>query len=585
MKKINFSASKKDIYIRLLSFTKPYRFYLIGALISALISVALSLLAPVLIGDAIDYIIGPSKVNFEKILKILIYLASAILISSLFQWLMTFCTNEITFFTVKDLRNATFAKLNRVPLKYIDSNSHGDIMNSVINDIDQVSDGLLQGFSQLFTGLITILGTLVFMLNINIKIALIVVILTPLSLFVASFITRRTFSQFKKQSAIRGELSGYIEEIIGSQKIVKAFCYENRSFEHFKEINQKLYDCGVLAQFYSSLTNPCTRFVNGIVYAAVCIIGAVSVINGLFSVGQLSCFLSYANQYTKPFNEISGVVTELQAAVASARRIFHILDEEPEISDENGVDILETMGKIDIENVSFSYQKEQPLIENFNLHVLPGQKIAIVGPTGCGKTTLINLLMRFYDVDSGSISIDGINIKNMKRQSLRNLYGMVLQETWLFQGTIQENIAYGKQNASFTEVIQAAKAAHADSFIRRLPDGYHTIITEDGNISQGQKQLLCIARIMLNKPPMLILDEATSNIDTRTEIQIQRAFAKLMENRTSFIVAHRLSTIKEADVILVMNNGHIIEQGSHEELLKKNGFYASLYNSQFAGSN
>lgn len=572
------------VLARILQYAKPYRNYLFFAFISAFISVVVSLFIPVLIGRAIDVIVGKGNVDFNKLISILIVIAVAIAISAVFQWIMTYCTNKITFLSVRDLRMAAFDKLIQVPLRYIDGTSHGNIMNTMINDIDQISDGLLQGFAQLFTGVITIVGTLVIMLFVNFKIALIVIIMTPLSMVVASFISKRTYNKFKEQSSIRGGLGGYIEEVIGNQKVVTAFCYEDRAQEKFEEINQRLYDCGVMAQFYSSLTNPCTRFLNGLVYAVVAIIGALSVISGAFSVGQLSSFLTYANQYTKPFNEISGVVAELQSAFASARRVFTLLDQEIEVDPEEqeGSTNKTTVGKVDLDKVSFSYNKEVSLIEDWSLAVKPGQRIAIVGPTGCGKTTVINLLMRFYDVDGGSIQVDNRDIKTMSREELRRNYGMVLQETWLFHGTVRENIAYGKENATMDEIIAAAKGAHAHSFIKRLPNGYDTVISEEGdNISQGQKQLLCIARIMLTKPPMLILDEATSNIDTRTEINIQKAFKKLMEGRTSFIIAHRLSTIKDADRILVMDKGRIIEQGSHEELLVRGGYYAKLYNSQF----
>jgi len=575
---------KKEISIlrRLLGFTKPYRGFMVIALLSAVISVSFSLLTPILIGKAIDHIIAPGKVDFRKISVILIYLGCAIGISALFQWFMTYFTNRITFRIVKDLRTQTYEKLNKVPLKYIDTNSHGNIINTVVNDIDIISDGLLQGFSQLLTGVMTIFGTILFMLTINVSIALAVIFLTPLSLFVATFISKRIYRKFSEQSKIRGEMSGFVEEMIGNQKIVKTFRYEDRSIEKFKEMNSKLHDCGVMAQFYSSMTNPCTRFINGIVYATVGILGAFHVIQGRLSIGQLSSFLSYSNQYTKPFNEISGVITELQSAFASVRRVFAILDQEVEASDEDLIQTMECDGSVVIRDVDFSYNNENPLIEKLNLQVKPGQRIAIVGPTGCGKTTIINLLMRFYDADAGEIDVSGVNIKNIKRRTLHNMYGMVLQETWLFHGTVRDNIAYGKETASEEEIIVAARAAHAHSFIKRLPKGYDTMISEEGdNISEGQKQLLCIARVMLTKPPMLILDEATSNIDTRTEIRIQKAFTKLMEGRTSFIVAHRLSTIKESDIILVMNQGKIIEQGSHEELLEKTGFYANLYNSQF----
>lgn len=577
MKSLDMSVVK-----RLLKYTSPYMGFLIMALISSVIYVALTLLGPVLIGNAIDYIIGPNEVFFDKILKILIYLLFTIIGASLFQWVMSYCTNTVAYRTVKDIRTDVFKKLNRTPLKFIDSNAHGDLMSRVVVDIEQISDGLLQGFTQLFTGVVTIVGTLLFMLSIDLIIASVVVLVTPLSLFVASFIAKRSYNMFRVQSQTRGELGGYVEEIIGNQKLVKTFCYEDRAQKHFEEINSRLYDCGVKAQFYSSLTNPCTRFVNGIVYALVGIIGALSAVSGRLSVGDISCFLTYANQYTKPFNEISGVVTELQSAFASAARVFKVLDEEEESDDSKLYKLKECDGNVVIDDVSFSYSKKTPLIENFNLNVKSGSRIAIVGPTGCGKTTLINLLMRFYDVNSGSISVDGHKITDITRQSLRSQYGMVLQESWLFSGTVRENIAYGKPDATEDEIIAAAKSAHAHSFIKRLPNGYDTVISESGsNLSQGQRQLLCIARVMLVDPPMLILDEATSSIDTMTEIRIQRAFTKMMEGRTSFIVAHRLSTIKEADLILVMNAGKIIEQGTHESLLKKGEFYANLYQSQF----
>lgn len=568
---------------RILKYTKPYNKYTILVFFTAVINITLTLFTPIIIGEGIDLLIGPGNVNFSKLFKILILLSITVIFSSIFQLIMTRCTNIVSYKTIKDLRIDVFNKLNSLPLKYIDSTSHGNIMNGVINDIEIVSDGLLQGFSQLFTGVITIIGTLIFMLSINIKITLIVVIITPLSLFTASTIAKHCHSMFRKQSQVRGELSGYVEEMIGNQKIVKAFSFEDRSKQAFEDINKKLYTYGQKAQFYSALTNPCTRFVNGLVYATVGIIGAISAINGTISIGQLSSFLSYANQYTKPFNEISGVITELQAAFTSASRVFKILDEKEETSDSKDSITLNTCeGYIDINDVSFSYSADKSLIENFNLKVKPGSKIAIVGPTGCGKTTLINLLMRFYNINSGEIKIDGINIDNVTRSSTRGLYGMVLQDTWLYSGTVKENIAYGKPDASLQEIISAAKNAHAHKFIMNLPKGYDTVLTDDSSLSQGQKQLLCIARIMLSKPPMLILDEATSSIDTRTEIYIQKAFNKLMEGRTTFIVAHRLSTIREADLILVMNNGKVIEQGNHTELLNKGGFYANLYNSQFA---
>lgn len=571
---------------RLLKFTKPYLGYFVCSLISAVVSVSFTLYAPILIGKAVDLIVAPGKVDFNGLVPILGKLALVVLGAAIFQWCMTFCTNLITYKTVRDLRVAVFNRLERVPLKYIDSHSHGDLISRIVNDVDSVSDGLLQGFSQLFTGVITILATLGFMVLIHPTISLVVVFITPLSLFVASFIAKKSFQSFRKQSSVRGELSGYVEEMVGNQKIVKAFSYENRAQQEFEEINQRLYESGVKSQFFSSLTNPSTRFVNGVVYAAVGIIGALTVIRGGLTVGQLSSFLTYANQYTKPFNEISGVVTELQTAMASARRIFAVLDEKEEPQDLPNLTNLDTCsGKVQIEQVSFSYSSDRKLIENLNVSANPGQRIAIVGPTGCGKTTIINLLMRFYDVNSGEIKVDNVPIRQMSRSGLRSLYGMVLQESWMFRGTVRDNIAYGKPDATDDEIIAAAKSAHAHSFIKRLPQGYDTIISEDGgNISQGQKQLLCIARVMLTKPPMLILDEATSSIDTRTELKIQDAFAKMMEGRTSFIVAHRLSTIREADLILVMKDGNIIEQGTHQELLAQNGFYSNLYNSQFAKS-
>lgn len=573
----------KQVVKRLLKFTKPYIGYLVTALICALFSVTFTLLGPVLIGKGIDLIIGPNNVDFNGILKIIVILMATIILGALFQWLMSLCTNIVTQKTVKDLRTTAFNKINEVPLRYIDSNPHGDIINRVVNDIDLISDGLLQGFTQLFTGIVTIVGTLLFMLSINVSIALVVVLVTPLSLFVASFIAKKSHNSFRVQSATRGELSGYIEEILGNQKVVKAFSYEDEAEEKFKEINARLYESGVKSQFYSSLTNPSTRFVNGIVYAAVGVIGALLAIKGKLTIGDISCFLSYANQYTKPFNEISGVVTELQTAFASAKRVFNLLDELPETpEDRDAISLVKADGYLEINNVNFSYSENKKLIENLNLKVKPGNRIAIVGPTGCGKTTIINLLMRFYDVTSGEIKVDNTNITHLTREGLRRNFGMVLQDTWLYSGTVKENIAYGKADATDEEIIEAAKAAHAHNFIMRLPNGYNTLINDDGsNISQGQKQLLCIARVMLTKPPMLILDEATSSIDTRTEIYIQKAFDKMMEGRTSFIVAHRLSTIKEADLILVMNAGKIIEQGKHEQLLAANGFYANLYNSQF----
>lgn len=574
----------KQVVRRLLRYTRPYAGYLILAMLSALIGVALSLWIPVLIGDAVDCIIEAGKVEFAPLLQVLIKIGVVTALSALFQWLMAYFTNIITYRTVMDLRNQLFHKLHSVPLKYIDGTSHGDIISRVVNDIDQVSDGLLQGFTQLFTGIVTIVGTLIFMLAANIWVALLVFVLTPLSLFVASFIAKNTYRHFRGQTAIQGRLSGYVEEMVSNQKLVKSFGFEERSMEKFGQINAELYTEGQKAQFFSSLSNPCTRFVNAIVYAAVGIAGAFSTLAGFMTVGQISMFLSYANQYTKPFNEVTGIITQLQTAFASAQRVFAVMDEPAEEPDPaDAVEKTSCEGAVEISHVDFSYDPTRPLIQDMNLSVKPGSRIAIVGPTGCGKTTLINLLMRFYEVNSGSISVDGTPVRRMTRGGLRALYGMVLQESWLYSASVRDNIAYGKPDASLDEVIAAAKSAHADSFIRRLPDGYNTIIAEDGgNLSQGQRQLLCIARVMLADPPMLILDEATSNIDTRTEILVQRAFEKMMEGRTSFIVAHRLSTIREADVILVMDQGHIVEQGTHEALLAKGGFYARLYNSQFA---
>lgn len=574
---------RTDLLKRILTFTKPYWLYLAGAVVSALLSVSMVLYAPILIGKGIDQIVAPGKVAFDQLLPILGELIAVALLGALFQWLMTLCTNMVTYKTVRDLRVCVFNKLEEIPLSKIDSRSHGDIISRIINDIDSISDGLLQGFSQLFTGIITIVITLGYMLAINFKVGLVVVVITPLSLFVASFIAKHSFSMFRRQSAIKGQLSGCIEELVGNQKVVKAFCYEERAQKEFDRINHELYDAGVKAQFYSSLTNPCTRFVNSVVYAAVALVGALSCIGGGFTVGALSSFLTYANQYTKPFNEISGVVTELQTALASAKRVFAVMDEPAETPDDpDAAHPSRTEGRVEIDHVSFSYHKEHPLIQNFNLKVQPGQRIALVGPTGCGKTTMINLLMRFYDTDEGEIRVDGVPSQKIARDALRSLYGMVLQDTWMFKGSVRDNIAYGKPDATDEEVVAAAKAAFAHSFIMRLPQGYDTILSEDGgNISQGQKQLLCIARAMLTKPSILILDEATSSIDTRTEVKIQKAFAEMMKGHTSFVVAHRLSTIREADCILVMRDGKVIEQGTHAELLEKNGFYHELYYSQF----
>lgn len=570
---------------RILRLIKPYGHLLIMSLIFAVISVVLTLYAPVITGQGIDLIIGKEQVNFAALMPLLVKFGIVVGITALAQWLMNLCNNKITYHVVKDIRTEAFEHLEILPLRYIDGNQYGEVISKVITDVDQFSDGLLLGFSQLFTGVITIFGTLLFMLSVNFKITLVVVVITPLSLFVASFIARRTFSMFKLQSETRGEMTSLVEEMVGNQKIVKAFSHEEEAEEKFRAINEDLRKCSLRAIFFSSITNPATRFVNGLVYAGVGIVGAVSAIRGVISVGQLSCFLSYANQYTKPFNEISGVVTELQNALASATRVFELIDEEPQTPDKPDALVLKpemVNGNVELKNVRFSYNPEVPLIEGLNLSVKPGQRIAIVGPTGCGKTTIINLLMRFYDVDSGEITASGHPVKSLTRDSLRTNYGMVLQETWLKSGTIGENIAYGKPDASKEEIEEAAKSAHAHSFIKRMPEGYDTVITEaGGNLSQGQKQLLCIARVMLCLPPMLILDEATSSIDTRTEIKIQKAFEKMMRGRTSFIVAHRLSTIREADIILVMKDGTIIEQGNHEELLQNKGFYAELYNSQF----
>lgn len=567
-------------------YMKHYIPILILSIILATITVALTLYFPILTGKAIDFILAKGKVDFAGILSLAKEGILIIAITALAQWIMNMCNNRMTYNIVRDIRKDAFDKMEHLPLSYIDSHSHGDMVSRIIADVDTFADGLLMGFTQLFTGIATIVGTLIFMLVIDVKITLVVVILTPLSLFVASFIAKKTYSMFQLQTKTRGEQTALIEEMVGNQKVVQAFNHEDEALEQFDEINQRLQKYSLRAIFFSSITNPSTRFINSLVYAAVGIVGALSVIltNGAFSVGNLSCFLSYANQYTKPFNEISGVITELQNALACAARIFELIEEPAEEPDDEDAYVLENAdGTVDIDHVYFSYVPDQKLIEDFNLHVKPGQRVAIVGPTGCGKTTLINLLMRFYDANSGKITVSDHDIMHMTRNSLRANYGMVLQETWLKKGTIRDNICMGKPEATEEEMIAAAKASHAHSFIKRLPKGYDTVITEDGgNLSQGQKQLLCIAKVMLCLPPMLILDEATSSIDTRTEIRIQKAFLTMMQGRTSFIVAHRLSTIREADVILVMKDGKIIEQGNHDTLLAQNGFYANLYNSQFA---
>lgn len=577
-------AKHKSTLKRILDYIGHYKWFVLLSLFLAAITVATTLYAPILVGQGVDLILGQGKVDFTGLYQILKKIVVVIAITAFAQWLMNHINNKITYQVVKDIRTKAFNHLEILPLRYVDTHQYGDVISRIIADIDQFSEGLLMGFTQLFTGVLTILGTLGFMLIVNPLITVVVVLVTPLSLFVASYIAKKTYTMFQQQSQTRGELTSLVDEMVGSQKVVQAFGYEQQAQERFEAINEQLRTCSLKAIFFSSITNPATRFVNSMVYASVGVTGAYAAIRGLLSVGQLTIFLSYANQYTKPFNEISGVVTELQNALACAARVFALIDEEPIPAEEaDAVQLDGADGNVELEDVSFSYSPDVTLIENLNLDVKPGQRVAIVGPTGCGKTTVINLLMRFYDVDGGVIKVSRHDIRSVTRESLRANYGMVLQETWLKSGTIRENIAYGKPDASEEEIIRAAKEAHAHSFIKRMPQGYDTVISEDGgNLSQGQKQLLCIARVMLCLPPMLILDEATSSIDTRTEIRIQKAFASMMQGRTSFIVAHRLSTIKEADVILVMKDGHIIEQGTHEDLLLKNGFYANLYNSQFA---
>lgn len=577
---------EKGTLKKVLHYIRPYRRHVILSSFLAAACVALTLYVPILIGQAIDLIVGPGRVDFSGIWGLLFQIALTVAMTAVLQWLMSVVNNKMTYHVIRDMRGMAFKKIQVLPLKYLDSRTYGQTVSRMIADVDQFADGLLMGFSQLFTGVLTIVGTLWFMLAIDWRIALVVIVLTPLSLFVARFIALKTHSMFRLQSDTRAEQTGLIDEMIGGQKVVKAFSHEAAALESFDEINDRLESCSLRATFYSSITNPATRFINSIVYAGVALAGALTSVatGGVFSVGQLSWFLSYANQYTKPFNEISGVITELQNAMACASRVFELIEETPQVPDNRDAAVLNnTLGQLQMDQVAFSYTPQTRLIHDFNLSVKPGQRIAIVGPTGCGKTTVINLLMRFYDVDSGSIRVDGQDIRQVTRRSLRQSYGMVLQDTWLKSGTIRENIAMGKPGASDEQIIEAAKASHAHSFIKRLPQGYDTLIGEDGgSLSQGQKQLLCIARVMLCLPPMLILDEATSSIDTRTELKIQAAFERLMHGRTSFIVAHRLSTIREADVILVMKDGSIIEQGHHDELLERGGFYAALYNSQFA---
>lgn len=585
MAKSGKGGVQKGTLRKILHYIRKYWLYLALSIVMAAITVTLTLYLPILTGRVIDLIIDKGRVDFGGVFAVLKQMAAVIAVTAAAQWIMNICNNKMTYRIVQDIRDEAFKRIEILPLKYIDDHSYGEVVSRVIADVDQFADGLLMGFTQFFTGVITILGTLGFMLSVNVGITGVVVLITPLSFLVAAFIARKTFVMFRAQSETRGEQTALIEEMIGNQKVVQAFSHEDEALDEFDEINGRLERCSLKAIFYSSITNPSTRFVNNLVYAGVAVSGAVFAIRGGISVGQLSCFLSYANQYTKPFNEISGVVTELQNALACAARIFALIEEEPQVPDkDNALSLGKVEGKVDLEHVDFSYVPDKNLITDFNLSVKPGQRVAIVGPTGCGKTTVINLLMRFYDVQSGSIRVEGQDIRDVTRSSLRANYGMVLQETWLKGGTVRENITMGKPEATEEEIIAAARASHAHSFIKRLPDGYDTVIAEDGgNLSQGQKQLLCITRVMLCLPPMLILDEATSSIDTRTEIRIQKAFAAMMEERTSFIVAHRLSTIREADVILVMKDGNIIEQGNHETLLAQNGFYATLYNSQFVG--
>ena len=584
-KKTPSIASQGAVMRRVLQYIGPHVSLVVLSLALCLISVALTLYVPILVGRAVDCIVGPNAVDFAALTPILMTIAVCIVIAAAAQWVMNALHNSITYDTVRDIRRDAFAHIQNLPLSYLDAHPTGDTVSRMIADVDTFADGLLMGFTQLFSGVMTILGTLGFMLTLNAPITLLVVLITPLSLLVANFIAKRTYAMFRLQSTTRGEQTALIDEAIGEQKLVQAFGHEDETLAAFDEVNERLRQCSLKATFFSSLTNPCTRFVNSLVYAAVGFAGALAAVSGHLTIGGLSSFLSYANQYTKPFNEISGVVTELQNALACAGRVFELIDEPAQTPDPADAEkIVNPDGEVAIDHVHFSYTPDRKLIEDFTLHVQPGQRVAIVGPTGCGKTTMINLLMRFYDVNGGSIKVSGADIRSVTRASLRGSYGMVLQDTWLRAGTVRENIAYGKPDATLDEVVAAAKAAHADSFIRRLPDGYDTVIAEDGgNISQGQKQLLCIARVMLCLPPMLILDEATSSIDTRTEVRIQKAFARMMQGRTSFIVAHRLSTIREADVILVMKDGHIVEQGNHDELLAAGGFYAKLYNSQFEG--